>query len=204
MRMKIVLPIVAALALALSACGHSEGGSTAGPPASGLPSSDLIAAVPMGPLAGAADRTALAQSIRNPYAGNVQAVAEGSRLYIRLNCAGCHAYTGKGSMGPDLTDAYWRYGGLPVDVYKSIADGRAKGMPAWGAALPPQDIWKLVAYIHSLGGMYAPDLNPRNPQGKERIAPELKGAPQSAPAAAASSTNPLNTDSAPAVDSSSP
>ncbi len=194
MRKKIALPVVAALVAALAGCGHSEGGSTAGPPASGLPSSDQIAAVPMGPLAGAADRTALAQSIRNPYAGNAQAVAAGSRLYIRLNCAGCHAYTGKGNMGPNLTDTYWSYGGLPVDVYKSIADGRAQGMPAWGAALPPQDIWKLVAYIQSLGGMYATDLTPRNPQEKERIAPELRGTPQGAPVAADS----------PAAGSSSP
>ncbi|MDQ6646027.1 MAG: c-type cytochrome [Pseudomonadota bacterium] len=200
MRTNIALPIGAVLALVLAACGHSEGGSTAGAPAAGLPSSDMMAAVPMGSLAGGANRTALAQSIRNPYAGNAQAVAEGATLYIRLNCAGCHAYNAKGNMGPNLTDTYWRYGGLPVDVYKSIADGRAQGMPAWGAALPPQDIWKLVAYIQSLGGMQATDLTPRNQQGKERIAPELQGSPN----AAASSTGPLDTDSAPAVDTPSP
>ncbi|MDQ6648342.1 MAG: hypothetical protein M3Y93_14140, partial [Pseudomonadota bacterium] len=75
MRTNIALPLGAVLALVLAACGHSEGGSTAGAPAAGLPSSDMMAAVPMGSLAGGANRTALAQSIRNPYAGNAQAVA---------------------------------------------------------------------------------------------------------------------------------
>jgi cytochrome c oxidase cbb3-type subunit 3 len=198
MRTNIALPLGALMALVLAACGLSEH-RTAGSPAAGLPSSDQIAAVPMGFLAGTASSTALAQSIHNPYAGNALAVAEGSRLYIRFNCAGCHAYTAKGNMGPNLTDTYWRYGGLPVDVYKSIADGRAKGMPAWGTALTPQEIWKLVAYIQSFGGVYATDLTPRNQQRKERIAPEFQGSHDPG----ASSTNPLDIDSAPAVGSSS-
>lgn len=37
-------------------------------------------------------------------------------------------------------------------MFKSVADGRSHGMPAWGRALPATDIWRLVAYIQSLGG----------------------------------------------------
>ena len=59
-------------------------------------------------------------------------------------------------MGPDLTDTEWRYGGLPVQIYKTIRDGRPQGMPAWGVALPPDDIWKLVAYVQSFGGTVSP------------------------------------------------
>jgi cytochrome c oxidase cbb3-type subunit 3 len=83
-------------------------------------------------------------------ASSPQAVAAGKDLYVRMNCAGCHTYTGKGWMGPDLTDSYWRYGGTPDDIYRSIYEGRPQGMPAWGKALVPGEIWQLVFYIRSL------------------------------------------------------
>jgi len=127
----------------------------------------------MGHIAGVLDSAALARSIPNPYRDNPQAVASGKALYVRMNCAGCHAYNAKGNMGPDLTDTYWRYGGLPAQIYSSIHDGRAKGMPAWGSQLPPQEIWKLVAYIQSFGGTYSTDGTPRNAQRAELVAPEL-------------------------------
>jgi cytochrome c oxidase cbb3-type subunit 3 len=174
MRMRIMTPGFVAMSLILCACGHSEGGSTSGPPTTGLPSASEISAVPMGHMAGLTDSTALARSIPNPYVDNAQAVAAGKALYIKMNCAGCHAYNAKGNMGPDLTDTYWRYGGLPAQIYQSIHDGRAQGMPAWGAALPPQEIWKLVAYIESFGGTYSVDGTPRNAQRGELVAPEVQ------------------------------
>ena len=174
---RIVQAALIACSVMLCACSHSEGGSSAGPPASGLPSADEITAVPMSQIAGVTDNAALARSIPNPYEGNPQAIASGKVLYIKMNCAGCHAYNGKGNMGPDLTDTYWRYGGLPVQIYSSIHDGRAQGMPAWGSALPPQEIWKLVAYIQSLGGTYSVDGTPHNAQRAELVAPELDRQP---------------------------
>lgn len=169
-----------ALLCLLSAC---EGGSTP-PPAVNLPPPGDVAAVPLGQPAGVIDTPPFSTlSTANPYADNPQAVVDGKSLYIKMNCASCHAYTGKGNMGPDLTDTYWRYGGLPIQIYQSIHNGRPQGMPAWGNALPPQEIWKLVAYIQSFGGS-APVSSYRNArQGAspgERIAPELL------PAAAAS------------------
>lgn len=165
---------IIALSLALAACAGSQGGSTSGPPAAGLPTAQRISAVPMDHVAGMTDSAALARSIPSPYQGNAQAIAEGHALYIRMNCAGCHAYTGKGNMGPSLVDSYWRYGGYPVQIYKSIHDGRAKGMPAWGAALPPQEIWKLVAYIQSLGGTYPVGGPPHPLETPEQVAPEVE------------------------------
>jgi mono/diheme cytochrome c family protein len=79
-----------------------------------------------------------------------EAVASGKVLFVKMNCAGCHTYTGKGFMGPDLTDTYWRYGGAPDDIFRSIYEGRPQGMPAWGKALPTDQIWDLVHYIASL------------------------------------------------------
>ncbi len=144
---------VAICAAGLTACGRYTGGSTAGPPFHAEPAQDAIAAVPLGDVAGAAEST-LANRLPNPYRDNAQAAREGHDLFIRMNCAGCHGYDAKGGMGPNLTDGYWRYGGVPVSLFKSIYEGRPQGMPAWNPALPPQDIWKIVAYLESLGGTY--------------------------------------------------
>ncbi len=59
-------------------------------------------------------------------------------------------------MGPALNARGWRYGGTPGEIFNSIHDGRPKGMPAWGQRLPPQEIWRLTAYIESLGGALPP------------------------------------------------
>jgi cytochrome c oxidase cbb3-type subunit 3 len=83
-------------------------------------------------------------------AATPESIAAGKVLYVKMNCAGCHSYTGKGWMGPDLTDSYWRYGGTPDDIYRTIYEGRPQGMPAWGKALPSEEIWELVHYIGSL------------------------------------------------------
>jgi len=126
-----------------------QGGGAALPP-EGAP-----ARVPIGDLAGAA-QASLPDNLPNPFEGNAGAAEEGHRLYDRMNCAGCHGYKAKGGMGPDLTDNHWRYGGTPVQIYKSIYEGRPKGMPAWGRALPSNSIWQLTSYIESLGGSFPP------------------------------------------------
>jgi len=141
-----------ALLAALGGCARSHGGSTTGAPAQAPPGTEMLAAIPLGDVAGA-NESALAENAPNPYEGNAQAVTEGQALFTRMNCAGCHGYDAKGAMGPNLTDTYWRYGGVPAQVFKSIYEGRPQGMPAWNPALPPEEIWKLVAYIESLGGM---------------------------------------------------
>ena len=115
------------------------------------------ALVPLGDTAGSSELR-LPGTLTNPFEGQPAAVTEGRRLFTKMNCAGCHNYDGSGGMGPDLTDHYWRYGGTPVAVFKTLWEGRPQGMPAWSGALPPDELWKLVTFIQSLGGMYpAPD-----------------------------------------------
>jgi cytochrome c oxidase cbb3-type subunit 3 len=140
-----------------------------------MPTIEAIAAVPLGDLAGAAEST-LATSIANPFGSNPQAAQQGHELFIRMNCAGCHGYGAKGGMGPNLTDAYWRYGGTPVALFKSIYEGRPQGMPAWNPTLPPAEIWKLVAYIQSLGGTFTAAQYQASVQGDrvgDNVAPEV-------------------------------
>lgn len=139
-------------------------GGAAGPV--GVPSEGIISEVPLGDVAGVTPNR-LASTIDNPYTGNPQAIQEGKQLFRQMNCADCHGYTAKGGMGPDLTDHSWRYGGAPVNVFKSIAEGRPKGMPAWGPALPEVEIWKIVAYIQTLGGTVPADSADQLMQGNE-------------------------------------
>lgn len=53
-------------------------------------------------------------------------------------------------MGPSLRDVDWIYGSSDAQIFSSIAEGRAHGMPAWGPNLNDEQLWKLAAYIKSL------------------------------------------------------
>ncbi len=123
----------------------------------GLPDEGAMAHVAIGDLAGIGNNN-LEPLVGSPYARDAAAIQEGHDLFVKMNCAGCHGYDLKGGMGPDLTDTYWRYGGGPAAIYKSIFEGRPQGMPAWGRALPPILIWKIVAYIESKGGAFPAGL----------------------------------------------
>ncbi|MEO6835458.1 MAG: c-type cytochrome [Candidatus Tumulicola sp.] len=169
----------------VASCDRTSGGSTAGVSPLPEPGAGALADVPLGVEAGSA-RNLLAAQITNPYANDPQAVQQGRDLYIKMNCAGCHGYGAKGGIGPNLTDGYWRYGGVPASIFNSIYQGRPQGMPAWNPALPPQDIWKLVAYIQSLGGSYPADQYQTWLQGDrpgENVPPAADPTPVSSPAA---------------------
>jgi cytochrome c oxidase cbb3-type subunit 3 len=119
-----------------------------------VPQVSYVLRNPEGPAAGY--RVAQVPSaVHNPYGTGEGAVEEGRFLYIRMNCAYCHAFDGTGGMGPDLTDNQWRYGSSDVDLFNTIYRGRAQGMPAWGPVLTEDQIWKLVAYVRYLGSATA-------------------------------------------------
>ena len=130
----------------------------------GLPAEGALARVAIGDLAGIGNNT-LDAKVANPYVNDMAAIKAGHELFVNMNCAACHGYDLKGGMGPDLTDTYWRYGGSPADIYKSIFEGRPQGMPAWGRSIPPEYIWKVVAYIQAKGGSYPAALADRGRQG---------------------------------------
>lgn len=117
--------------------------------AGGLPSMIAVGPVPggQGSPAGPID----------PYIGNPIALAEGRQLFNWYNCSGCHGGHAGGGMGPSLRDRTWIYGDSDAQIYASIAEGRSKGMPAWGTKIPEDQIWKLVAYIKSLRTPAEPD-----------------------------------------------
>jgi cytochrome c oxidase cbb3-type subunit 3 len=169
------LGLAIALTVGVAGCQRMEGGSTAAAPHQPAPGMAAIAAIPLGDVVGGHAPAAAATA--NPYADQPEAVAQGRELFVRMNCAGCHGYEAKGGMGPNLQDGYWRYGGAPVSIFKSIYEGRPQGMPAWNPALPPDDIWKVVAYLQSLGGSYPAGGLAASIQGdtpKTGYAPEVK------------------------------
>ncbi|HET9797919.1 MAG TPA: c-type cytochrome [Gemmatimonadaceae bacterium] len=130
----------------------------------GLPAEGALARVAIGDIAGVGNNT-LATQMKNPYSGDMAAIKQGQELFVGMNCAACHGYDLKGGMGPDLTDTYWRYGGSPAAIYKTIFEGRPQGMPAWGRSIPPALIWKVAAYIESKGGAFPARLADRGRQG---------------------------------------
>jgi cytochrome c oxidase cbb3-type subunit III len=124
------------------ACGRDSGVARQSPPA-GAPA-NVVPQIPLRPGLPAA-RT----DMRNPYAGDTRALAEGNRLYDWMNCSGCH-FAGGGGIGPPLMDEDWIYGGEPAQIFDSIASGRANGMPAYGDKLAAEQIWHIVAYVETL------------------------------------------------------
>jgi cytochrome c oxidase cbb3-type subunit 3 len=92
----------------------------------------------------------VAPNINNPLANDPNAAQRGMKDFDAFNCSGCHAANGAGGMGPSLSDDKWIYRSSPANLYLTIAQGRANGMPAWGAMLPDRVIWELVSYIQSI------------------------------------------------------
>jgi cytochrome c oxidase cbb3-type subunit III len=123
---------------------------------------------------------------KSPYDDNAFALAEGQRLYEWFNCSGCHAQGG-GAIGPPLMDDVWVYGGNPEQIYATIVQGRPNGMPSFGARIPRQQVWQLVAYVRSLSGQLSKAASSTRRDamhvrpGPARIEPAPAPAPQGAP-----------------------
>lgn len=87
----------------------------------------------------------------------------GERIY-QNQCAGCHGRDGKGVEGgypkekfknspPDFTQAQYRYGGGPIQVYNAITKGLPKKAyhPVYTGVLRYQERWAVTHYVRSLG-----------------------------------------------------
>lgn len=112
------------------------------------------ASTPIGPVPGGIEKVNYPQ---NPLANDPVALQDGRRLFDWYNCSGCHGGHAGGGMGPSLRDPVWLYGNRDDQIYSSIAQGRSRGMPAWGSKIPSQQIWELVVYIRSMGTAQEPD-----------------------------------------------
>jgi len=87
---------------------------------------------------------------KNHVEGNVAAyIARGKQVYA-ASCAACHGENAKGTVGPDLTLATYKYGKTRAELAQSISDGRPGGMPAFKGQLSHEQIEGLIEYLLSL------------------------------------------------------
>ena len=103
-------------------------------------------------------------------------LAKGKALY-ETNCVACHKADGGGSIGPNLTDAYWILGGDVKDVFNTIMEGgrSGKGMVPWKDVIKPSDIEKVASYVLSLQGTTPADG--KAPEGELHAGAEATTAP---------------------------
>lgn len=107
---------------------------------------------------GGGDPTQLLAAAKRP-----SEVAQGRILYAG-KCAACHAADGGGNIGPNLADDAWLHGGTIDAIYVTVNNGvLAKGMPAWGKLLKPDELQEVVVYVWSLHG--TTPAKPKEPQG---------------------------------------
>jgi cytochrome c oxidase cbb3-type subunit 3 len=89
---------------------------------------------------------------------------EAGRTVFMTNCMPCHKADGGGSIGPNLTDAYWIHGNRIEDMLRTVSTGVLdKGMPAWSTVLKPDQVAAVVAYAVTLIGTNPPGA--KGPQG---------------------------------------
>ena len=104
-------------------------------------------------------------------AASAEGKAAGSATFATM-CASCHLADGGGLIGPNLTDAYWLHGGRPLEIIRTISDGvPAKGMPAWGKMLKPEQLKAVAAYVIALQG-----TNPAKPKAPQGVNPDSANA----------------------------
>lgn len=83
-------------------------------------------------------------------AGDHKAMRTGVRIFYN-NCMTCHGSDAGGIRGfPSLKDNDWLYGGTPEKIKESISKGRNGVMPAWGPALPGDNLANVTEYVLSL------------------------------------------------------
>jgi cytochrome c oxidase cbb3-type subunit 3 len=89
-------------------------------------------------------------------------VARGQQIFVQ-RCASCHDVTGKGLIGPNLTDLYQLHGTTRFDIFQTVRHGvPGTPMPAWGEQLAPTDVVAVATYAITLRGTNVPG---RPPQG---------------------------------------
>ena len=87
----------------------------------------------------------------------------GKKIFA-TTCMACHLTDGGGSVGPNLTDAYWLHGGSIKDIFKTIKYGwPEKGMKSWKEDYSPLQIAQLASFVKSLQG--TKPAKPKEPQG---------------------------------------
>ena len=105
------------------------------------------------------------------YLTSASALDEGKKTFIKY-CKVCHGEYGQGTVGPNLTDPYWLYGGSISNIFYTVKYGAKNGMKSWQEELNPVQMQKVSSYIMSLQGSN-PD-NPKEAQGELYVEEEIE------------------------------
>lgn len=89
------------------------------------------------------------------------AIQSGKSIFTE-NCVTCHKQNGQGDIGPNLTDKFWIYGNDIKQVFGTIKNGTAKGMPDHASKLNPVQIQQVASFVLQL-----PYTAGRAPDGTE-------------------------------------
>ena len=96
--------------------------------------------------------TPVDNSLKNPLAGNAEAITFGKAIF-EATCAGyCHATEGaqRGGRCPNLFDCEWKHGGSDGEVFHTVTEGVPKTeMVGFKGKLPDDVLWKIIAYLRS-------------------------------------------------------
>ncbi len=96
-------------------------------------------------------------------------LSAGQKIY-KTRCYACHGKFGKGSIGPNLTDNYWKYVNNDTELYDVISNGK-KGtmMIAYKDYLKPDEIKAVTLYIKAIKGKKV--SSGKKPEGKKQNIP---------------------------------
>jgi cytochrome c oxidase cbb3-type subunit 3 len=99
---------------------------------------------------------AYVHSLTNPNFVTPQNIAtvEAGKEVFATTCTPCHGEDARGNRevgAPNLTDAYWVYGGTLESIIASVHGGRSGHMPTWDERLTKAEIRTLAVYVHDLG-----------------------------------------------------
>lgn len=142
---------LALLMLATAGCKREERRFREVPPAADVSNGVVMSTIQPGP-------SIVSVATEHPYDENAFAISQGQRLYVQMNCAGCHGLAGGGSIGPALMDEKWTYGSDPANIFATIMEGRPNGMPSWRGKLSNDQVWQLVAYIRDMAALHRKDV----------------------------------------------
>ncbi|MBN8488519.1 MAG: cytochrome c [Burkholderiales bacterium] len=93
----------------------------------------------------AADAGLSITSSNAPHAQMLDAAGEGRRLFLKLNCYGCHGMYAGGGMGPNIVNAERN------DVNEVLMRGSFRGMRSYRDFVTDTDITNIAAYLQSIG-----------------------------------------------------
>ena len=98
------------------------------------------------PLSNAQER-----EVRNPFAGDAAAIQQGMSLF-RRRCSRCHGLDARGARAPDLTVGNFVNGDSDAALFNTIRRGvPGTEMPGARADRPVEEIWRIIAYLRTLG-----------------------------------------------------